>query len=184
MFHPDTRFGLLLERSDDRAGYGISRTIRVRAALMRRDQGHDHPLNPPSYSYDLPKHLQGMTLDDLAARGFVSDLDGNPFIGFEPGYYGRYCTELHDAERMVKTLKHIHRRFEKDAAYTAVDQFVSLCATLRLEFVVERADDYASSSYCDNNWRWMSIAEGRNRYRQMIDTARAEMMEGKTEAAA
>lgn len=181
MFKPTDTYGLLIERADDPARFGLPRTIRVRARLVRREADKQHPLNPPNEDFgaDFPPHLKRMTLEDLAMLGWVSDYGAHDFIGYEPTYYNRYRIGLRNAERMVKTLKHIGKRFEKDAAFSAVDQFVSLCTALRLEFVVERIGDQHPGEYLysDHNWRWMSIAEGRNRYRAMIEAARAEVIE-------
>lgn len=70
---------------------------------------------------------------------------------------------------MVKTLDRIGARLKKDAAQEPADVLASVCAALKLSFVVERVGEGPGrSSYDDNQWHWMSIGEGRNRYRRLI----------------
>jgi hypothetical protein len=46
--------------------------------------------------------------------------------------------------------------------------------TLKLSFAVVRIGE--RRAHVTPDWRFMSIAEGRNRYRQMIEDARAEVL--------
>jgi hypothetical protein len=116
-----------------------------------------------------PKHLESLRLQDLRMQGFLQTCSPHELIGFEPAFYDVYSVDERDAKRMARTLKLINDRIRKDCAHNAVDCFVALCSALRLSFVVECRDENQRSSYDDNKWYWMSIAEGRNRYRHMIE---------------
>jgi hypothetical protein len=159
-------YGLLLQHTTK---FG---TRYLTASVVRRKNDASHPLNcsDNAFSEDRPEFMQKFQLDGLQMRGFISTGMDKQFIGWEPNYYDVYSIHPRDAKRMVTTFKAIEARVSKDAAYhDPIDSFMSLCAALKLEFVVECKDKHpASGSYADSTWRWMSIAEGRNRYRQMI----------------
>lgn len=142
------------------------------AELVKREGEYPAPRNCSDglFSEDgRPKYLEPLHLCNLRMQGFLSTYEPFDFLGFEPGYYNVYSINEHSAKRMARTLKLVNDRIRKDCAYSAVDCFVALCSALRLSFVVECRDATQRSSYDDNQWHWMSIAEGRNRYRQMIE---------------
>lgn len=53
------------------------------------------------------------------------------------------------------------------------DVFASLCGALKLSWVVEGVDRQMANGRNYPSWRWMSIGEGRNRYRSLIAEAEA-----------
>lgn len=163
-------YGLLLRRYTEHGYQCLS------AQLMRREGDHHAPRNiSDEWSMlERPKHLEGLALEGLGMEGFVGS--GNSFIGYEPTFKQVNSITQRKACRMLKTLKKINARIAADASQTPEDVFASLCRSLRLSFVVESRDRYGSSSYDDNSWQWMTVGEGRNRYRHLI----AEMT-GQTE---
>ena len=165
-------YGLLLRRYQEH-GYDC-----LSAELIRREEDHFAPRNISDdwLSLERPKHLQGLALEGLGMRGFVGS--SNTLIGYEAAYHNISTITERKARRMLKTMKKLNARILADAAETPEDVFASVCAALKLSFVVESRDRYGSSSYDDNSWRWMSIGEGRNRYRQLVNE-----MTGKSEAA-
>lgn len=100
-------------------------------------------------------------------------LDDGTACGFQPGFRNVHAVYEHDVVAMAKTLKLINARLRKDEAYEPGDQLFSFAAALKLSFVVERISNSYSSSYDADKWRWMSVAEGRNRFRQLIEDAKA-----------
>jgi len=72
--------------------------------------------------------------------------------------------------RMLKAIKRVKARVEKDEAREPGDKFMALAKSLKLSFAVERIKRNSNS----DDWRWMSVEEGRNRYRAMIEEAVAE----------
>jgi hypothetical protein len=165
-------YGLLLRRYQEH-GYNC-----LAADLIRREEDHHAPRNiSDDWLYlERPKHLEGLALEGLSMAGFVGS--SKTFIGYDPAFKQVNTITERKARDMVKTLKKLNARIVADAAQTPEDVFASVCAALRLSFVVESRDRYGSSSYDDNSWRWMTIGEGRNRYRQLIN-----QMTGKSEAA-
>lgn len=142
------------------------------AEIVKREGEHHAPRNVSDGLWveaGRPKHLDRLALGGLQMRGFVSDSQSPALIGWEPGYYNVYHVGQGEAEKMARTLALITKRARADAAYNAVDALASLCAALRLSFIVECKEDRARSSYDENRWHWMTVGEGRNRYRQLID---------------
>jgi hypothetical protein len=68
-------------------------------------------------------------------------------------------------------------------AHEPGDRLVALASALKLSFVVEQVGTNRSGSYADNDWRFMSIFEGRDRFRQLIAEATAEVRQRKGLAA-
>jgi hypothetical protein len=158
-------YGLLLRRENV---HGAEYLV---AELVRREDNHHAPRNCSDGIFTeigRPKHLIPLQLDRLKMRGFVSSGPNPDLIGYEPGYYDVHHIGQRDSYRMNKTLKKINQHADKAAVINAVDMFQALCSALKLDFVVERVGKNEASSYDDNEWHWMSIGEGRNRYRQMM----------------
>jgi hypothetical protein len=155
-------YGLLIRRENR---YG---TEYISAQLVKREDGHDAPRGVLS-EYDRPKHLEGLHLENLGIEGFI--LDDGHLCGFQPGYRSVHHAYEHDVVAMAKTLKLINAKLRKDAAEEPGDILASFAAALKLSFVVEMRsrDSYYNSA---NQWRWMSIAEGRNRFRQLVADAK------------
>jgi hypothetical protein len=167
------KFGLLIERdTKDRTSY-------VAASLIGREDDREYPIGISDGlgDYERPKHLQGLALDGLSIRGFVSNSGDNSFIGYDPEYRNVYSVDLPLARKMARTLDRITKRRRKDAAYEPGDTLMSLAKVLKLEFVVERRVSKRAgqgSSWSESDWRWMTVEEGRNRFRALIEEARAE----------
>jgi len=167
-------YGLLIERINR---YG---TEYVEVKLTRREPDRDYPLGCSSdgesfYGEGVPKHLIGLNLDGLGMRGFVSDTDA-AYIAASIEYSDVHSMDERKLRRMVKTIKKVNDRVQKDEAREPGDKFMALAAALKLSFAVERKGKPGPGT---PQWRWMSIVEGRNRYRAMIEEARAEVAERK-----
>jgi len=171
MKEPKNTYGLILRRYMEH-GFDC-----LTADLVRREGDHHAPRNiSDDWSMlQRPKHLVGLALEGLCLDGFVSSSDRSSFVCERPIFKLRDVDQV-KAERMLKTLKRINKKIDADSSYNPEDKLVSLCHALKLSFVVESRDRYGASSYDDNSWRWMTIGEGRNRYRQLI----AEMTKKET----
>jgi hypothetical protein len=167
-------YGLLLETVSEHGTEYIKLTVAV------REPGKDHPVRCASDGEDeddpnVPKHMRGLVLEGLGLYGFVTENKAT-FIAGEPEYRDIFVADLRKSERMVRTLKRVKARIRKDCAYEPGDQLCALAASLKLTFMVERI---APSATNRREWRWMSLAEARNRYRELIDNTRAAVMERK-----
>lgn len=164
-------YGLLLER---RNNYG---TEYVVARVISKRDGRPYGCSSDgerTYGGS-PKHLEGLQLDGLCLHGFISDHGENDYIGYEPEYRDVYSVELPKAERMAKTLKRVVSRQRKDNAREPGDALMSLANTLKLTFVVKRIGTAKGGWDSDTDWNFMSVSEGRNEYRRLIEEARAEV---------
>ena len=176
------QYGLLLRR---RFEYG---TEYVEAYLVSRENGKDYPLGCASdgenqFDREVPKHVHGLQLDGLGMHGFVSDFDEPTFIGHEVEYRSVFSIDQPKLARMSRTIKRVLTRIRKDEAHEPGDRLVALADALRLSFVAEQTGKNRSSTYAENDWRFMSIPEGRDRYRQLIAEATAEVRQRKGLAA-
>lgn len=170
----ENTYGLILRRYQEH-GYEC-----LTAELIRREGDHHAPRNiSDDWSMlERPKHLVGLALEGLCLDGFVNSTDRHSFVCGGVMFKGVHQVDENRARRMLKTLKKVNTKISADSSYTPEDQLVSLCHALRLSFVVESRDRYGASSYDDNSWRWMTIGEGRNRYRQLIvEMTRKELVE-------
>lgn len=169
-------FGLLI-RQHNRHGS----EYLVAELVMRNEEGKIR--NPSDwFNYTRPKHMHDMKLEGLRMEGFVTEYGEPEFIGFKPRYKDLYSVELSEARRMVKTLSKIEAHAIKTSARECGDWFTSLCAALKLTFVVEYKNEHPSSSYDDNQFYWMTVSEGRNRYRQLANEMVEDARRAKAEA--
>jgi hypothetical protein len=170
-------YGLLIERDFK---YGTEYVI---ARLISRKPGEKHPLgvSDSSFSDERPAYLVEKALDGLGLYGFASDTGTDaPFVLDGAEYRDVHSIDRRLAMRMAKTLAVITTRRRKDNAYEPGDTFMSLAKALKLTFVVERKHNRPfGSNYSDNDWRFMTVEEGRNRYRALIEEARKTVKERK-----
>jgi hypothetical protein len=68
---------------------------------------------------------------------------------------------------MAKAIRKVNAKIEKDEAREPGDKYMALAKALKLSFAVERIKRVGNS----DDWRWMSVEEGRNRYRALIEEA-------------
>jgi hypothetical protein len=163
---PDHEFGLMIEPVN-RHG-----TEYVEVHVVRREPGRDAPLGCSGdgedfLGYGTPKHLLGLVLDGLGMYGFVSESSDVAFIGHEVEFRNVYATDERKLSRMLKAIKRVNAQLAKDDAREPGDKLVALAKALKLTFVVERVGPPRH----DPDWRYMTIAEGRNRYRTRIEDA-------------
>ena len=165
-------YGLLIERKNE---YG---TEYVSASVVRREPDKDYPLGCSNDGWDgeRPKHMVGTAMDGLGIKGFCSDSDGE-YLCHGVEYRDVHAANESQLKRMVKTIARANRRLDKDSAHREPgDKLVSLAAAFKMTFVVERLNELRNH-YSDNKWRWMTVAEGRNRYRDLIAEAKAATLE-------
>jgi len=158
-----SEYGLMLSKSNH---YG---TEYVEVVVCRREEGRDGPLGCSSdgemfYDSGVPKHLAGIVLDGLGMYGFASESIDSAFIGHEVEYRNVYAMSEGKLQRMLKAIKRVNDRIRKDEAWEPGDKFVAFAKALKLSFVVERIGKPGNI-----DWRYMSVTEGRNRYRALID---------------
>jgi hypothetical protein len=158
-------YGLLIRKRD------VFGTPHIMATVVCREKGRDAPLGCSSdgeaeWDEQVPKHLRGTALDGLSLDGHISDYGGGEFIGFTPEYREVFSMELPKLNRMAKTLKRVIKQKEKDESYEPGDTFVSFAKALKLSFAVVNNENNA-----DRPWHYMTIIEGRNCLRRMIDEA-------------
>jgi hypothetical protein len=169
MTKPDDEYGLLIEKV---LRYG---TEYVEVRVARREERYDHPVGCPSdgsmfAGYGTPKHMLGLVVDGLGMYGFVSETGEPAFIGADIEFRDAHALDEAKLTRMLKALKRVKARIEKDEAREPGDKFMALAKSLKLSFAVERIKRNSNS----DDWRWMSVEEGRNRYRALIENTVAE----------
>lgn len=171
MAKPDDEYGLLIDRVNQHGTEYV--TVHV---VRRREADGDVPLGCSGdgefyAGYGCPKHLLGLALDGLGMYGFASDSDGM-FIGHDVEYRNVYASGERKLGSMLKAIKRVNARIDKDDAREPGDKFMAFAKALKLSFAVTRIGERRR----DPEWRFMSIAEGRNTYRQMIEAASAEVL--------
>jgi hypothetical protein len=131
------------------------------------------------FSSERPKHLTDLALDGLGIYGFVSEYRNDDglcgFIGDSFEYRNVFAIDERLAHRIAKTLAKLNRARDKAKAYEPGDKFAVLAQALKLDFVVEDRKDNLPRN--GQRWRYMTVAEGRNRYRQIIEEARKKETE-------
>lgn len=154
-------YGLLIEQTTK---YGTEYvTARVIARETVDGVEADYPINPSD------QYGEKLSHDGLGLYGHVYD---DRLIGTEPTYQDVFAIDANKARKMAKTLDLIDRQNTKDGSRTAPEAFMTLARALKLKFVVQRkGGGMARSSYCDNQWRWMSIPDGKFAYEQLIREA-------------
>jgi hypothetical protein len=171
MAKPDDEYGLLIDRINQHG----TEYVTVHVCRKRASDG-DVPLGCSGdgefyAGYGCPKHLLGLSVDGLGMYGFVSDSDGQ-FIGNDVEYRNVYSSTERKLGSMLKAIKRVNARIEKDEAREPGDKFMAFAKALKLSFAVMRVGERKR----DPEWRFMSIVEGRNYYRQMIEAASAEVL--------
>ena len=161
-----------MTKPDDQYGYG---TEYVEVRVARRDERYERPVGCPSdgdlyFGYGTPKHLLGLVVDGLGMYGFISETGEPSFIGADIEFRDAHALDEGRLTRMLKAIKPVKARIEKDEAREPGDRYMALAKSLKLSFAVERIKRNGS----EHDWRWMSVEEGRNRYRSLIEEAVAE----------
>lgn len=156
------KHGLLIRKH---TSHGTKR-IDVRVVSRKESEGHPLGCSDDCFTWERPKYLKDYALDGLGMYGFFSGCMDHAFIGDSVEYRDVFAVDNRRAEKMVKTLRKIEALIDKRKAYESGDKFQALADFLRADFVVEdRQGDLPRSG---ERWRWMDVAEGRNRYRQLI----------------
>jgi hypothetical protein len=162
-------YGLLLE---NRFKYGSEQIV---ARLVKRENGGEHPLGCSSDGewLDVQKPHAYRRYDGLGLYGFVTDKEQH-FIGAgEPKYRDVYEMNVHDLVAMTRTLNTVNRALTKAQVREAGDILYIFAKSLSLTFVVERIENGRAerSTYSENEWHFMTLAQGRERYRELIRQA-------------
>jgi hypothetical protein len=167
-------YGLLIERRNDHG------TSQVWATVCAREDGKDYPLGcsgdgENEFDKDVPKHMHGLLVDGLGLYGFLSEHGGH-FYGADLEYRNVFSVNLPKTERMTRTLKRVWARFNKDQAREPGDRFAALASALKLTFTCERLQPEVTAR-TGEKFRFMPLAEGRNRYRVLIEEAEKAMQD-------
>jgi hypothetical protein len=163
---PDGQYGLLIEPVNR---YG---TEYIEVRVCRRDNEREFPMGCPSdgdnfYGYGTPKHLLGLVVDGLGMRGFISDTGEPSYIAYDIEFHDVHAISERKLKSMAKAIRKVNAKIEKDEAREPGDKYMALAKALKLSFAVERIKRVGNS----DDWRWMSVEEGRNRYRALIEEA-------------
>lgn len=166
-------YGLLIEVRNEHG------TQRIAVSVCVREPEHDYPTGCNSngesqFDENVPRHLRRLVLDGLGLHGFVDDTDGQ-FLVDEVKYRNVHSAGILRLEWMIKTLKRVRVCMAKDNANEPGDRFTALAAALKLNFAVEQL----TQNPANPRWNWMSVADGRNRYRELIEQARATVIQRK-----
>jgi hypothetical protein len=161
----DDEYGLLIDKTNH---YGTE-YVEVHV-VRRREEDGDIPLGCSGdgemyLGYGCPKHMLGLVVDGLGIYGFVSDGKDPAFIGTDVEFRNVYASSETKLGRMLKAIKKVNAQIEKDEAREPGDKFVSFAKALKLSFAVTRIGERRQNP----DWRFMSIVEGRNVYRQLIE---------------
>jgi hypothetical protein len=164
MTKPDDQYGLLIEKV---IRYG---TEYVEVRVARREEKYDHPVGCPSdgsdfLGYGTPKHMLGLVVDGLGMYGFVSHTGEPSSIAYDVEFRDVHSISERKLKSMTKAIRKVNAKVEKDDAREPGDKFMALAKSLKLSFAVERIKRNSDS----DDWRWMSVEEGRNRYRALIE---------------
>jgi hypothetical protein len=163
------QYGLLIRHAVE---YG---TEKITIELCRREEGRDHPIGCGSdgenqFDPATPQHVYGLQLDELGCYGHVSDYKNLGFIGFTPEYRNVFSADLPKLARMTKTLKKVVAQQRRDNANEPGDVLMSLAKALKLSFVAMKRE---KARYDGTEWNFMTITEGRNCLRRVIEEALA-----------
>lgn len=140
-------------------------TDYVTVRVMGRINDQDHPIN-------LVRDLgQDIELDGLMMRGHIYMLrdGGARLIGYEPEYRDVYAVNQRKAALMSKTLLKVERACLKANATEPGDVFMALAKAIGASFAIHRVGDRVASMMSEDRWRFMSLTEGRNYYRSLIE---------------
>jgi hypothetical protein len=160
---PEVTFGLMLEA---KVVHGYR---HVTATMMKRRGNDSHPLNCGA-SWEKEERER----DGLALEGYVSTSDGQFVLG-KPCYSGRHRIEAADAAAMASMLSKVTKAVIKAEAYEPGDVFMAFAKATGAAWAVCTLEDGARySSYSDTDWRWMSLAQGRDRFRTLISRVAEE----------
>ena len=176
---PDNEYGLMIEPV---VRYG---TEYIEVRVCRRDPEYAHPIGCPSdgdsfVGYGTPRHLLGLVLDGLGMYGFITETGEPDFIAYDVEFRDVHSANLQKLGRMQKALKKVMGQIYKECASQPGDKFTAIATALKLSFAVERI---VHGNRYGEDWRWMSIPEGRNRYRELIEDKVSAARERKKENA-
>ena len=167
-------YGVLIEAANR---YG---TEYVTVTVMAREGDTRYPINPETHGEstwgDAPRKQAGLMLADLVLDGhWYQSIDAPSFLGFAPRYSSPFAVGLKDAERMVKTLRRIHKATSAADASEPGDILMALAGAMGLTWWVSRAEPRAGAGfYTESTWHWRSINEGRTHLRRLIAETRPE----------
>jgi hypothetical protein len=102
-----------------------------------------------------------------AMYGFISETGEPSYIAYDIEFRDVHAIGERKLQGMLKAFKRVKAKVEKDEAREPGDKFMALASALKLSFAVERIKRNGNS----DDWRWMSVSEGRNRYRALIEEA-------------
>ncbi len=114
-----------------------------------------------------PRGILDDARESLVLRGTFSGIERR-FHGLEASYRDAYGVDLKRAKQMVQTLTKVQRAIQKASATEAGDVFMAFAAAVGAESAVVRVGESRGSMWKDNEWRFMSIASGRDEVRRLV----------------
>lgn len=159
---------------DDQFGTG-----HIRCRLLVREDNAENPINPhdtaESTTWDAPKRLDGFCFDGFELDGFTIETAGElSFIAFGPKFRDVYHADARCVAAMHKTMQRVTKAMLRDEARDPGDIYSAVARALGLGFAVHKIGNPSGDDYRDQRWQWMSVEEGRNTLRNMIQTATAK----------
>jgi hypothetical protein len=162
--------GIMLERTAEE-GY---QTVNAHAAIKLQDE--DFPRWPTEAYIDQPELNK---YRNLILPGFASRSLAGGFRVERARYRGLHEVQLTQARTMADMLAKIEKDRLRSESEEAGDVFDSFARSLRAHWVCSTRSGVVRPSMDGANWEWLTVAQGRNRYRWLIDVAIREsaMME-------
>lgn len=149
-------------------------TEKVIVRVVMREPGTRHPCN--ASWRDWTDEACGREFADLELQARVSEYCGDAYLD-DPEYVSVYSINLARATVMAKTLAKIKTQIAKDESNEFGDVFQSFARAVGAAWVVEPATEGARySSYSDIEWRWRTIGQGKEMFREAIKAARARVI--------
>ena len=151
-------------------------TDYIRCRLMVREDDAENPINPrddgESTIWDAPKRFDGYGFDGFVLDGFTTETGGEcSFIAFGPAFRDVYYADARCVAAMHKTMQRVTKAMLRDEARDPGDIYSAVAKALGLRFAVRKIENPGGGcDYRDHRWQWMSVEDGRNTLRRMIQT--------------
>lgn len=161
-------------------------TEYLKVRLVEREPGAASPVNAShgriTRGAPLPEKLDRLYTDDLGIEAFASEHGDFALLGTEPVYRALSSLDLHDVEKMAKTLKAVTAsiRKAKDAAYAAglkwspVADVIAFANAVGASFVAV-PESTAYGSYPNTAWEFRPIEDATNILTKLATRLSADM---------
>jgi hypothetical protein len=146
----------------------------VVARVLAREGDAEHPINPRSEGEDsiwgAPKKTDGLALQTLEIRCWTNT---DPKMGYFHGPDVRFDSarfiDTRTATRLLATMKRIDREIRKADAREAGDVLMAVAKAIGATFSVHPVGGSRGGFYTDHGWRFGTLIEARDEFRQLVD---------------